>query len=79
MMESISKKYVNIKLQVPNKHYEVIVKVAKLLECRPTAIFQKSLNHALKTGTLGHVLESTLNEKYKSVFNSPRNTHDLSL
>jgi hypothetical protein len=78
-MESISKKYVTIKLQVPEKHHEVVEKVAKLLECPTEIVFQKSLNHALKSGTLGHVLEATLNEKYQSAFNSKRNTHDLTL
>jgi hypothetical protein len=78
-MEVIDKKYVSIKLQIPEKHHAVAKKVAQLLECTPEMIFQNSLNHALKTGTLGHVLESMLNMKYKDVFNSPRNTHDLTL
>jgi len=78
-MESTSKKYVNIKIQVPEKHYEVVEKVANVLECKPDKIFQRSLTHALKSGTLGHVLESMLNEKYRDIFNSPRNTHDLTL
>ena len=72
-------KYVSVKLQVSEKHYEVIEKVAMLLECKPDVVFQKSLNHALKTGTLGHVLESMLCEKYRDVFNSTRNEHDLTL
>ena len=80
-MEPIKKpqKYVNVKLAVPVSHYEVIEKVATILDCKPDLIFQRSLNHALKTGTLGHVLESMLNEKYHDVFNSPRNEHDLTL
>jgi hypothetical protein len=78
-MESINKKYVNIKIQIPTPHYNVAEKVAKLLECKTDLIFQRSLNHALKSGTLGHVLESMLNEKYKTIFNNPRNTHDLTL
>jgi hypothetical protein len=80
-MESMNKnqKYVNVKIQIPKKHFEVVEKVANLLECTPDTVFQKSLNHALKSGTLGHVLESMLNEKYRDTFNSPRNTHDLSL
>jgi hypothetical protein len=78
-MEVITKKYVTIKLQVPEKHHAVIKKVADTLECTPEKVFQNSLNHALKTGTLGHVLESMLNMKYKDIFISPRNTHDLTL
>ena len=80
-MESInnSKKYVNIKIQVPERHYEIVEKVANLLDVKPDLVFQRSLNHALKSGTLGHVLESMLNEKYRDAFNSPRNTHDLTL
>ena len=78
-MESTNKKYVNVKLEVPFKHYQIIEKVAGVLECKPDLVFQRSLNHALKSGTLGHVLESMLNEKYRDVFNSPRNTHDLTL
>jgi|LSQX01.1.fsa_nt_gb hypothetical protein len=78
-MKSTSKKYMSIKIQVPKKHYEVVEKVANLLECKPNMVFQRSLNHALKSGTLGHVLESMLNEKYQDTFNSPRNTHDLTL
>ena len=80
-MESTNKnqKYVNIKIQIPQKHFEIVEKVANLLECKPDVVFQKSLNHALKSGTLGHVLESMLNEKYRDIFNSPRNTHDLTL
>jgi hypothetical protein len=79
--ESINKhkKYISVKLEVPVRYYDIIGKVATVLECKPDVIFQKSLNHALKTGTLGHVLESMLNEKYHDVFNSPRNEHDLTL
>lgn len=72
-------KYVNVKLTVPIRHYEVIEKVAAVLDCKPDLVFQRSLNHALKSGTLGHVLESMLNEKYRDIFNSPRNEHDLTL
>jgi hypothetical protein len=72
-------KYVSIKIQVPQSHFEVVEKVANLLECPPEIVFQKSLNHALKSGTLGHVLESMLCHKYRDVFNSPRNDHDLNL
>jgi len=74
-----NQKYKSIKIQVPEKHFEVVKKVSNLLECKPDLVFQRSLNHALKSGTLGHVLESMLNEKYREVFNSPRNTHDLTL
>jgi len=73
------KKYVSVKLQVPQKHFEVVEKVAKMLEVRPDIVFQRSLNHSLKSGTLGHVLESMLNEKYRDVFSSTRNTHDLTM
>jgi hypothetical protein len=79
MATQTPKKYVNIKIQVPQTHYEVVEKVATLLEVKPDLVFQRSLNHALKSGTLGHVLESMLNEKYRDTFNSPRNTHDLTL
>lgn len=74
-----SSNYVNIRLKVPKKHYAIIAKIAELLECKPDVVFQKSLNHALKTGTLGHVLESMLNEKYRDVFNCSNNQHDLTL
>lgn len=72
-------KYVIVKIQVPQNHFEVVEKVATLLECKPDLVFQRSLNHALKSGTLGHVLESMLNEKYRDTFNSTRNQHDLTL
>lgn len=76
---SKTKKYVSVKLQVPVKHYQVIEKVATLLEVSPDIVFQRSLNHALKSGTLGHVLESMLCEKYRDVFNDQRNGHDLTM
>lgn len=76
-MEKLNKNQKQIKIQVPQAHYEVVEKVAALLECSPDLVFQRSLNHALKSGTLGHVLESMLCEKYRDVFNSPRNQHDL--
>ena len=69
-------KYVSIRMKVPRKHYEVIEKVATVLDCSPQTVFQKTLNHALKTNTLGHVVESMLGEKYRDVFN---NQHDLDL
>jgi hypothetical protein len=72
-------KYVSVKLRIPQKHFEVIEKVAALLECKPDLVLQRSLNHALKSGTLGHVLESMLCEKYRDVFNSSSNGHDLTL
>jgi hypothetical protein len=72
-------KYVSVKLKVPQKHFEVVEKVAALLECEPDLVFQRSLNHALKSGTLGHVLESMLCEKYRDVFNDSSNGHDLTL
>ena len=79
MEKTNNSKYINIKIQVPERHYQIVEKVANMLECKPDLVFQRSLNHALKTGTLGHVLESMLNEKYRDAFNSPRNTHDLTL
>jgi hypothetical protein len=69
-------KYVSIRMKVPRKHYEIIEKVAAVLECSPQTVFQMALNHALKTNTLGHVVESMLGEKYRDVFN---NQHDLTL
>jgi len=72
----MTSKYVSIKMKVPKSYYKIIEKVAALLECSPQTVFQKSLNHALKTNTLGHVVESMLGEKYSDVFN---NHHDLDL
>ena len=72
----MNSKYVNIRMRVPRRHYEIIEKVAALLECSPETVFQNSLNHALKTNTLGHVVESMLGKKYSDVFN---NQHDLDL
>jgi len=72
----MASKYVSIRMKVPRKHYEIIEKVAVVLECSPQTVFQKALNHALKTNTLGHVVESMLGEKYRDVFN---NQHDLEL
>jgi hypothetical protein len=71
--------YVTIEIRVPVTHFAVVERVANLFECKTEEVFQKALNHALKSGTLGHVLESMLNEKYKAVFDSPKNTHDLTL
>ena len=79
IVESTNKTYVTIEIQVPATHFAVVEKVANLFECKTEAVFQKALNHALKSGTLGHVLESMLNEKYRYAFDSPRNTHDLNL
>ena len=72
----MASKYVSIRLKVPRRHYEIIAKVAALLECRPEIVFQKTLNHSLKTNILGHVVESMLGEKYRDVFS---NLHDLEL
>ncbi len=72
----MTSKYVSIRMKVPKKHYEIIEKVATVLECSPETVFQKALNHALKTNTLGHVVESMLGDKYRDVFN---NQHDLEL
>ena len=69
-------KYVKVTLTVPKRHYEVVKKVAKFFECSPETVFQKGLNHALKTNTLGHVVESMHGEKYRDVFN---NQHNLDL
>jgi hypothetical protein len=74
-----TQKYVSVKIQVPIKHFEVVEKVAILLEVKPDLVFQRSLNHALKSGTLGHVLETMLCEKYRDVFNDARNGHNLTL
>jgi hypothetical protein len=74
--KNLVSKYVTIRIKVPRKHYEVIQKVSALLECAPETVFQKSLNHALKTNTLGHVVETMLGDKYRDVFN---NQHDLDL
>jgi hypothetical protein len=63
-------------MKVPRRHYEIIEKVSAILECTPETVFQKSLNHALKSNTLGHVVESMLGDKYRDVFN---NQHDLDL
>lgn len=68
--------YVEINIKVPMSHYKIIEKVSKTLECEPELVFQKALNHALKTNTLGHVVESMLGEKYNALFN---NQHDLDL
>jgi len=68
--------YVQITLKVPKKHYEIVKKVAKILESDPNTVFQRTLNHALKTNSLGHVLESMLGEKYRDVFS---NNHNLEL
>jgi hypothetical protein len=73
---NMTSKRVKITVSVPRSHYKVVKKVAKLLECTPETVFQKALNHALKTNTLGHVVESMLGEKYRNVFN---NQHDLTL
>lgn len=75
-MKKMASKHVKIILTVPRDHYKVIKKVAKLLECSPETVFQKSLNHALKSNTLGHVVESMLGEKYGDVF---KNRHNLDL
>ena len=69
-------RYVDITFKVPKRHYRVVRKVAQLLECTPDEVFQKALNHALKSNTLGHVVETMLGEKYHDVFNS---NHDLDL
>ncbi|MCL2643769.1 MAG: hypothetical protein FWD52_09785 [Candidatus Bathyarchaeota archaeon] len=74
-----NKTYVTVEIQVPANHFAVVGKVSDLFGCKPDAVFQKALNHALKTGVLGHVLEAMLNEKYRHVFNCPQNTHDLTL
>jgi len=68
--------YVDITIKVPKRHYKVIQKVAKILNCSPETVFQKALNHALKSNTLGHVVETMLGEKYHDVFN---NDHNLDL
>lgn len=75
-MNNIPSKYVSIRVKVPKRHYEIIEKVASFLECSPETVFQKALNHALKSNTLGHVVESMLGDKYHDVFN---NQHDLDL
>jgi len=69
-------KIVKISLDVPLRHYNVIKEVANMLQCTPETIFQKTLNHALKGNTLGHVVESMIGEKYHDVFN---NNHNLDL
>lgn len=65
--------YVEIVVKVPMSHYKIIEKVSKTLECPPELVFQRALNHALKTNTLGHVVESMLGEKYHDVFNQQHN------
>jgi hypothetical protein len=70
------RKYAEVTLIVPQRYYEVIMKVATFFECNPETIYQKALNHALKTNTLGHVVESMLGEKYRGIFS---NHHDLDL
>jgi len=69
----MTSKHVKITITVPRSHYKVVKKVAKLLECSPETVFQKALNHALKSNTLGHVVESMLGEKYHDVFNNQHN------
>lgn len=68
--------YVEIRLTVPRRHYRIVSRVAKLLGCNPETVFQRALNHALLSNTLGHVVESMLGEKYRDLFS---NRHDLEL
>ena len=70
----ITCRIIKVPLDVPLRHYNVIKEVANMLECSPETILQKTLNHALKGNTLGHVVESILGEKYHDVF---VNHHDL--
>jgi hypothetical protein len=72
----MTSKYVSIRMKVPKRHYEIVEKVATVLDCSPETVFQRALNHALLTNTLGHVVESMLGEKYRTIFN---NHHDLNL